>query len=129
MQSDSIEHPNGILTLRTLAMPAHTNPNNDIFGGWLVSQMDIGGGIAAKGQAKSRVVTVAIDKLIFIKPVAVGDIVSVYVNLIKTGRTSLQFLIDVWTANRSQDSETKVAQGIFTFVAIDDNGRPHPVIR
>ncbi|MBX3708801.1 MAG: acyl-CoA thioesterase [Gammaproteobacteria bacterium] len=121
--------PTGQLVIQIVAMPADTNANGDIFGGWLVSYMDMGAGIAAKRQAASRAVTVAIDSLIFIKPVSVGDTVSFYANLLKVGRTSMQFKIEAWTMAIHEEKNNKVAEGLFTFVAIDDQGRPHPVVR
>lgn len=121
--------PKGKLALQTLAMPADTNANGDIFGGWVVSNMDMAAGIEARHRARSRVVTVAIDSLVFIKPVYVGDTVCCYADLVKIGRTSMQFKIEVWTIALLDEFLKKVAEGIFTFVAIDDHGRPHPVER
>ena len=121
--------PRGTLSIRTIAMPANTNANGDIFGGWLVSLMDMGAQIEAQRLAKSRVVTVAIDKLVFIKPVNVGDTVCCYAELIKTGRTSMQFNMDVWTLALEDKGRKKVAAGVFTFVAIDEQGKPQPVDR
>ncbi len=120
-------NPRGKLTLQTVAMPADTNMNGDIFGGWVVSHMDMACGIAARRHAKSRAVTRAIDKLEFIRPVYVGDTVCCYAELMKTGRTSMQFHIEVWTIgldNNSEDQRMKVAEGLFTFVAIDATGKP-----
>ncbi len=121
--------PIGELVIQLLAMPADTNMNGDIFGGWLVSHMDMGAAIAARRYAQSRVVTVAIDKLTFIKPVYIGDTVCCYADFIKIGRTSIQFDVAVWTRAYDENSLKKVATGIFTFVAIDDLGRPQPVKR
>jgi acyl-CoA thioesterase YciA len=127
--ADSSE-PQGELVVRVSAMPKDTNANGDIFGGWLVSHMDMGGSIASRRRAHSRSVTVAIDSMSFIKPVYVGDCVSVYAELLKVGHTSLQFKVSVWsTGALDDDTEKKVAEGIFTFVAIDDNGKPQPVDR
>jgi acyl-CoA thioesterase YciA len=126
---DMQTEPRGILSIRTIAMPADTNANGDIFGGWLVSLMDMGAQIEAQRRAKCRVVTVAIDKLVFIKPVYVGDTVCCYAELIKTGRTSMQFNMDVFTLAVENKDRKKVATGIFTFVAIDDHGKPQPVDR
>lgn len=121
--------PQGNLVIQIVAMPADTNANGDIFGGWLVSHMDMGAGIAARHHAKCRVVTVAIDALIFIKPVAVGDTVSCHADLLKTGRTSMQFKIEAWSSSIYQIHQKKVGEGLFTFVAIDDDGKPQPVKR
>lgn len=121
--------PKGKLVIQIVAMPADTNANGDIFGGWLVSHMDMGAGIAAKRRAHSRAVTVAIDSLVFIKPVSVGDTVSFFAELLKVGRTSMQFHIEVWTLSINAEDNEKVAEGLFTFVAIDDSGKPQPVDR
>ena len=122
--------PRGKLTLQTVAMPADTNANGDIFGGWVVSNMDMACGIAARRRAKSRAVTRAIDKLEFISPVKVGDTVCCYAELLKTGRTSMQFRIEVWTISLEHDDiPTKTAEGLFTFIAIDEQGKPRPVDR
>lgn len=120
--------PSGKLAIQVLAMPADTNANGDIFGGWLVSHMDMGAGIAARTLAMGRVVTVAINSLSFIKPVSVGDTVSFYASLIKTGQTSMHFNMEVWTSSLYHDDLQKVAEGVFVFVAIDEKGRPRPVI-
>ena len=122
--------PRGKLTLQTVAMPADTNANGDIFGGWVVSNMDMACGIAARQRAKSRAVTRAIDKLEFIAPVEVGDTVCCYAELLKTGRTSMQFRIEVWTLSLEQyETPIKAAEGLFKFVSIDDEGKPRAVDR
>lgn len=126
--------PRGRLALQTVAMPADTNANGDIFGGWVVSHMDMACGIEARRRSHSRAVTVAIDEMLFIKPVGVGDTLSCYVELVKVGRTSMKFHIEVWTVSLASEMQDKVipvkaAQGLFTFVAIDENGKPRPVDR
>jgi len=122
--------PRGTLAIQIVAMPADTNANGDIFGGWLVSHMDMGGAIEARHRAHCRVVTVAIDSMIFLKPVNVGDTVCCYADLLRVGRSSMQFRIEVWTKPQGQeDILTKVAEGLFTFVAINHEGRPQPVDR
>ena len=121
--------PKGQLVIQIVAMPADTNANGDIFGGWLVSYMDMGAGIAAKRRARSRAVTVAIDSLIFIRPVSVGDTVSFYAHLSKVGKTSMQFNIEVWSLAVNAEHHSKVAEGLFTFVAIDEFGKPCHVDR
>jgi len=124
--------PRGKLTLQTVAMPADTNMNGDIFGGWVVSHMDMATGIAARRRAQSRAVTRAIDKLEFLLPVYVGDTVCCFADLIKTGRTSMQFRIEVWTIainNNNEEAMRKAAEGLFTFVAIDETGKPQPIDR
>jgi len=118
--------PSGKLVIQVVAMPADTNANGDIFGGWLVSNMDMGAGIAARRYARSRVVTAAIDSLVFIKPVGVGYTVCCYADLVKVGRTSMRFKMEVWTISLDDVFE-KSAEGIFTFVAISETGKPQPV--
>jgi acyl-CoA thioesterase YciA len=119
--------PLGELCTRTLAMPADTNQNGDIFGGWLLSQMDIGGGIFASKLAKSRTVTVAIDAMNFRKPVYVGDLVSVHATLVRIGRTSITVHLEAWVMRRKEMQFILVTDGKFTYVAIDDQGRPREV--
>jgi acyl-CoA thioesterase YciA len=119
--------PNGELTLRTLAMPKDVNTNGDIFGGWVLSQMDMAAGIVAADRAKGRVATVAIDAMQFIRPVKVGDVLCIYVSVARVGRTSLGLQIEAWVRRRGQDEREKVTEGLFTFVAIDEAGRPRPV--
>lgn len=121
--------PNGRLVIQIVAMPADTNANGDIFGGWVVSHMDMGAGIEGRRRARSRVVTAAIDGLVFIKPVSVGDTVCYYANLLKVGRTSMRIQMEAWTIPMTEDTPIKAAEGIFTFVAIDGQGRPRPVDR
>jgi len=119
--------PCGDLSIRTLAMPADTNQNGDIFGGWLLSQMDIGGGIFASKVAKSRTVTVAIEAMNFRKPVFVGDVVSVHVNLVRIGKTSVTVRVEAWVMRRNEMHSILVTDGNFTYVSIDDNGRPQVI--
>ena len=118
----------GDLTIKTLAMPADTNPNGDIFGGWLVSQMDLAGGVLAKILSQGRIVTVAINNITFIHPVKVGDLVSCYVKKTRQGRTSINVEIEVWTENFRDAVNHKVAHGEFVYVAIDDRGKPRPIV-
>lgn len=119
--------PTGEITIQTLAMPADTNANGDIFGGWLVSQMDLAAGVLAKKLASGRVVTVAIDSMAFIKPVHVGDIVSCYASLIKLGRTSMTIAVEVWTQGAESSQKNQVTKGVFIFVAVDKKGKPRAV--
>jgi acyl-CoA thioesterase YciA len=121
--------PHGELVIRTIAMPADTNANGDIFGGWLLSQMDLGGAIYARNLARSRVTTVAIDAMTFITPVYVGDIVSCHATLIKVGRTSLRIAVEAWAQRTKGGELVRVTEGVFTYVAIDDAGKPWPVHR
>jgi acyl-CoA thioesterase YciA len=121
--------PSGDLCIRTLAMPADTNANGDIFGGWLLSQMDVGGGIFASKVAKSRIVTVAIEAMNFRKPVYVGDLVSVYANLVRIGRTSVTVHLEAWVVRRKEMQSILVTDGNFTYVSIDDQGHPQAIKR
>lgn len=115
------------IAIQAIAMPANTNANGDIFGGWLVSQMDLAGGVAAKQISKGRITTVAIDSMVFHEPVQVGDLVCCFAQLLKIGNTSMRFKIEVETKCQSTGTNTRVTEGIFTYVAIDDNGRPRKV--
>ena len=119
--------PNGDLCTRALAMPADTNQNGDIFGGWLLSQMDLGGGVFAAKTAKSRTVTVAIEAMNFRKPVFVGDLVSVHANLVQVGKTSITVHLEAWVLRRKEMHSILVTDGNFTYVAIDDQGHPQPI--
>ena len=119
--------PQGDLCIRTLAMPADTNQNGDIFGGWLLSQMDIGGGVFASKTAKMRTVTVAIDAMNFRKPVFVGDLVSVHASLVKVGKTSITVHLEAWVMRRKEMHSILVTDGNFTYVAIDDSGHPQAI--
>lgn len=118
------EKPEGIITIQTLAMPADTNVYGDIFGGWLVSQMDLAGGVLAKQLSQGRAVTVAIQSMTFNHPVHVGDVVSCYASLIQTGHTSLTIKVDVWTNVHYPDRIQKVTDGVFVYVAIDEQRKP-----
>jgi acyl-CoA thioesterase YciA len=119
--------PQGMLAMQTLAMPADTNANGDIFGGWLVSQMDLAASIFAKRESHGRTVTAAIKGIEFLLPVQVGDVVSCYVTKTQQGRTSMHLYVEVWTESSHSDHAQKVALGEFVFVAIDAQGRPRPV--
>ena len=121
--------PHGDVVIRTIAMPADANANGDIFGGWLVSQMDLGGAVLARATAQSRVTTVAIDTMSFLRPVNVGDIVTCYARLLSIGRTSMKIDVEVWVQRFSGSAQLRVTEGKFTYVAIDDTGKPHPVKR
>jgi acyl-CoA thioesterase YciA len=124
---DDDEKPRGHLTTRTLAMPADANPHGDIFGGWVLSQMDIAGGISAGQRAQGRVVTVAVEAMTFIRPVNVGDVLCVYAELHREGRTSMAFHLEAWALRNRIGKRVKVTDGLFTFVAIDDHGKPRPL--
>lgn len=120
--NESRPMPRGTLCLQTIAMPADANPNGDIFGGWLVSQMDLAAGVAARKRAKGRTVTVAIDAMVFLRPVKVGDIVGFYTEVLSTGRSSMKILVEVWSVSDFTGDHTKLTEGLFTFVAINDQG-------
>ena len=121
------EKPHGELTTRTMAMPADSNPSGDIFGGWVLSQMDIAAGICARERARCRVVTVALDGMHFIRPVKIGDILCVYTEVTRVGNTSMDIHVEAWVQRGLTHQMVKVTQANFTFVALDDDGRPKPV--
>ncbi len=128
------DEPQGDLVLRTLAMPADTNANGDIFGGWIMSQMDIAGGILAKEIAHSRTVTVAAESIQFIRPVQVGDVVCCYGRVMQIGNTSVKINLEVWVKpilrqNEERQRRFKVTEAAFTYVAIDDEGNKRPIPR
>lgn len=120
--------PRGELAIRTIAMPADTNPSGDIFGGWVMSQMDLAGGIAAAQRADGRVATVAVDGFIFHKPVNVGDVLCCYAEVIRVGTTSIAIRIEAWALRqRAKNRRVRVTEGIFTFVALDESGQKRAV--
>ena len=123
------EQPKGAQTVRVVAMPADTNANGDIFGGWVLSQMDMAGGVAAVERARGRVVTIKVDTMIFIRPVRIGDVLSVYTQVESIGRTSMKVHIEAWVRRFITHVQEKVTDATFTFVAIDDQGRPRPIPR
>ncbi len=124
---DIARQPSGQLAIRTLAMPADTNANGDIFGGWLLSQMDIAGGVTAFQRAKGRVATVALDAMTFHTPVLVGDIVCCYADIKRIGRTSITVGVEAWAISGAEGSRRLVTEGTFTYVAIGPDKRPRPV--
>lgn len=122
--------PGGLLVLRTLAMPRDCNANGDIFGGWILSQMDMGGGLLAKEVARSRVVTVTIDKMTFVKPVKVGNTICVYARVVKLGNSSMEIRLEVWAKDLTEEfvgQRHLVTEGLFKYVAIDAEGRPRSI--
>ena len=125
--SDTDVKPRGELTVRTIAMPADTNANGDIFGGWVLSRMDQAGGIAAVERAQGRVVTIALDAMTFIRPVKVGDVLEVYTEVESIGRTSMKVHVEAWARRFRTSGHEKVTDATFTFVAIGDDGRPRPI--
>jgi acyl-CoA thioesterase YciA len=126
--TEETEGPNGELSLRTLAMPADTNPSGDIFGGWLLAQMDIAGGLAAKQRARGRTVTIAVNSMTFHKPVFVGDVACCYTDVERVGRTSIDIRVQVWVIRGAHSGErVKVTEGLFTYVAVDEERQPRPI--
>ena len=123
------EDPRGELAVRTLAMPADTNPSGDIFGGWLMSLMDVAGGIAAGAVAQGRVATVAVTDMAFLRPVKVGDVVCCYTDLVRKGRTSLTFRVEAWVLRQRLGDRIQVTSADFTYVALDGDGKPRPLPR
>lgn len=113
--------------VRTIAMPADTNPSGDIFGGWLLAQMDLAGGTVALLRARGRVVTVAIERMTFHRPVYVGDLVSCYADIVKVGRSSITVEIETFVTRHETGEEQKVTEGTFTYVHVDGEGKPRPV--
>ena len=126
MHTDATE-PKGALTIRTLAMPADTNPAGDIFGGWVMSQMDIAGAIAAVERAQGRVVTVAVDSMTFIAPVKVGDVLCVYTDIQRVGTTSITVGLEAWVRRNRLDDRTKVTEARFVYVSLDEDGQKRPI--
>jgi len=127
VQESDLLQPTGELALRTVAMPSAANPNGDIFGGWLVSQMDLAGATTATKLAKGRVATVAIESMQFLLPVNIGATISCYSEILKVGRSSMEIRIEVWTCDAVENERRKVTEGIFTFVAIDEYRRTRAV--
>ncbi len=116
--------PSGELSLRTVAMPADTNPNGDIFGGWIMSLMDLAAGIRAGTRARGRVATAAVSNLSFLQPVKVGDVVCVYTEITKTGRTSITLGVEAYALRRNLGERVRVTAAEFVLVAVDDHGKP-----
>jgi acyl-CoA thioesterase YciA len=120
-------NPKGQLVIQTLAMPANTNANGDIFGGWLISQMDLGAAILAKEISKSRVVTVAMDEIIFRRPVKIGDTLCCYADILRIGNSSIKTHVEAWRLCHLTGEKEQVTEGLITFVAIDHEGKPHTI--
>lgn len=126
MKDDPPKTPRGDLVMRTIPMPADTNPNGDIFGGWVMAQMDMGAAVLARRTAKRRVATVAVDGMSFLYPINVGDVVSCYARLESQGTTSMKINVEVWV-ERLGEEPLCTTHALFTYVAIDENGRPVPI--
>ncbi|HUS55756.1 MAG TPA: acyl-CoA thioesterase [Thermohalobaculum sp.] len=116
--------PKGEITIQTIAMPADSNANGDIFGGWLMAQMDLGGSILARRRARGRVATVAVDGMVFHKPVKIGDVLAIHSVLEHEGRTSMKVAVEAWITRMPAGDHMRVTKAVFTFVAIDDAGKP-----
>ena len=119
--------PEGAPVIRTIAMPGDTNPEGDIFGGWLMSLMDLDGATVAFRLASGRCATVAVDGMTFLNPVSVGDEVSLFARAVKVGHTSVAVQVEAWRRPRDRETVTRVTEGLFTYVAIDQDRRPRPV--
>ena len=119
--------PRGELAVRALAMPADTNPSGDIFGGWIMSLMDAAGAITATRHAEGRVVTASVSNIAFLRPVKVGDVVCCYTDIIRLGRSSMTLCVEVWVLRQGRGRRVKVTAAEFTFVALDDAGKPRPI--
>ena len=127
MAGEPTSEPSGEPVIRVSAMPADANAYGDIFGGWLMGLMDSGAGLIAARFSHGRAVTVAMDGMQFHAPVKIGDEVSIYGELVKVGRTSMSINIEAWRRHRHEESRIKVTEAVFTFVAIDDAGRPREI--
>ena len=125
--SDSHAKPEGVLFLQTIAMPADTNWSGDVFGGWIVSQMDLAGAIHAERFSKGRCATISIHEMTFLVPVKVGDVVSCYTKILKVGNTSIQMQIEVWDSHDTSRKAKRITQGNFTFVAVDAEGHKRQI--
>lgn len=126
-KSNTPTQPTGTVSLQTIAMPSDANWNGDIFGGWLASQMDLAGAVAARRRAHGRITTIAIDGMVFLHPVHVGDVVSCYTNIEHIGNTSMRIKIEVWETGDPCRPAVMLTQGLFTYVAIDADGKPRQV--
>jgi acyl-CoA thioesterase YciA len=127
LSSDDPALPVGEPAVRVVAMPADTNPYGDIFGGWLLSIMDSAAGTVAARYSKGRAVTIAIDGMTFHRPVKIGDVVSVYADVVHVGRTSIKLDVSAWRRIRAGEDVDRVTHALFTFVAIGEDGRPRVI--
>lgn len=126
-RASNLQEPRGQLASRVLAMPTDTNPKGDIFGGWIMSLMDMAGKMSATTIANGHVVTVAVDRIAFREPVRVGDVVCCYTDTMRIGRSSITLSVEVWALRQGQGERIMVTDAVFTFVAIDEDGRPRPI--
>ncbi|SUU04452.1 acyl-CoA thioesterase [Acinetobacter haemolyticus] len=120
--TERLNQPEGTLSLQTIAMPADTNWSGDVFGGWIVSQMDLAGAIHVERLSKGRCATIAINQMSFLVPVKVGNVISCYTKILKVGNTSVQVQIEVWNSHDDSREPVRITEGVFTFVAVDING-------
>ena len=120
-------HPEGVLSLQNIAMPADTNWSGDVFGGWIVSQMDLAGAIHVERFSKGRCATIAINEMTFLVPVKVENVISCYTKILKVGNTSVQVQIEVWNSHDNSREPIRITQGVFTFVAVDVNGNKRQI--
>lgn len=125
--ADAESPPTAEPSLRTLAMPGDANPNGDIFGGWVLAQMDLAGAVPAVERAEGRVATVAVEAMRFHQPIMIGDLVSAYTKVTREGTTSISVDIEIWAKRRKDATLVKVTEGTFVYVAIDASGRPRPL--
>ena len=125
--SDEERPPKTEPAMRTQAMPRDANVNGDIFGGWVMAQMDIAGAVPAAPRAKGRIATVAVEAMRFHQPIAIGDLVTCYSEIVRTGTTSITVKVETWAKRRLSGADVKVTEGTFVYVAIDENGRPRPL--
>lgn len=125
--TEPLPPPAGELALQTLAMPSDANPNGDVFGGWVLSQMDLAGGVPAARRAKGRIATVAVEAMRFHAPISIGDLVSCYAEIFRVGKTSITVRIETWATRKTSGEKIRVTEGTYVFVAIDGQGRPRPV--
>lgn len=127
MLANQLSKPSGNLTIRVIAMPSNTNAAGDVFGGWVMSQMDLAAGSAAGIRSQTKTVTVSIDSVSFLAPMAVGDELSIYTDIVKVGRTSMTVEVQAWRRVRRSSERQLVTHGRFVFVALDENNRPTPI--
>ncbi len=125
--TERLNRPEGTLSLQNIAMPADTNWSGDVFGGWIVSQMDLAGAIHVERLSKGRCATIAINQMTFLVPVKVGNVISCYTKILKVGNTSVQVQIEVWNSHDNSREPIRITQGVFTFVAVDVNGNKRQI--
>ena len=125
--TERLNRPEGTLSLQNIAMPADTNWSGDVFGGWIVSQMDLAGAIHVERLSKGRCATIAINEMTFLVPVKVGNVISCYTKILKVGNTSVQVQIEVWNSHDDSREPVRITEGVFTFVAVDVNGNKRQI--